>query len=125
MKLPVIFLCRGSSICSGDYHPDAVLRQEQRNKANKVAYYSELHEYHTKYASYIVIYDIFFFLFLPLLFLVIFFFVWQNDTQSAIVEGKMDDKHESRKFYAKNTKVNYSFETLNTLNFIFHLLMSV
>ncbi|KAJ0692709.1 putative nuclear factor related to kappa-B-binding protein [Helianthus annuus] len=38
----------GASICSGDYHPDAILRQEQRNKANKVAYYSELQEYHTK-----------------------------------------------------------------------------
>ncbi|KAI7730694.1 hypothetical protein M8C21_032303 [Ambrosia artemisiifolia] len=38
----------GASICSGDYHPDAILRQEQRNKASKVAYYSELQEYHTK-----------------------------------------------------------------------------
>ncbi|XP_076895930.1 uncharacterized protein LOC143548722 [Bidens hawaiensis] len=38
----------GASICSGDYHPDVILRQEQHNKANKVAYYSELHEYHTK-----------------------------------------------------------------------------
>ncbi|KAJ0667583.1 putative nuclear factor related to kappa-B-binding protein [Helianthus annuus] len=38
----------GASICSGDYHPDAVLRQEQCNKANKLAYYSELNEYHTK-----------------------------------------------------------------------------
>ncbi|KAI3825242.1 hypothetical protein L1987_06723 [Smallanthus sonchifolius] len=38
----------GASICSGDYHPDAILHQEQCNKANKVAYYSELHEYHTK-----------------------------------------------------------------------------
>lgn len=38
----------GASVCSGDYHPDAVIRQEQCNKANKVAYYSELQEYHTK-----------------------------------------------------------------------------
>ncbi|KAK9064693.1 hypothetical protein SSX86_016075 [Deinandra increscens subsp. villosa] len=38
----------GASVCSGDYHPDVVLRQEQRNKAKRVAYYSELHEYHTK-----------------------------------------------------------------------------
>lgn len=38
----------GASICSGDCHPDAVLRQEQCNKANKTAYYSELHKYHTK-----------------------------------------------------------------------------
>lgn len=38
----------GASLCSGDCHPDAVLRQEQCNKANKIAYYSELNEYHTK-----------------------------------------------------------------------------
>ncbi|KAI3503653.1 hypothetical protein L1887_32100 [Cichorium endivia] len=38
----------GSSVCSGDYHPDAILNQEQCNKANKIAYYSELHKYHTK-----------------------------------------------------------------------------
>ncbi|KAI7754119.1 hypothetical protein M8C21_014863, partial [Ambrosia artemisiifolia] len=41
-------LVKGASVCSGDYHPDAVLRQEQCNKANKIAYYSELNEYHTK-----------------------------------------------------------------------------
>nr|XP_043605953.1 uncharacterized protein LOC122578128 isoform X2 [Erigeron canadensis] len=38
----------GASVCSGDCHPDAVRRQEQCNKANKIAYYSELHEHHTK-----------------------------------------------------------------------------
>ncbi|XP_024962726.1 uncharacterized protein LOC112502936 isoform X2 [Cynara cardunculus var. scolymus] len=38
----------GASICSGDCHPDAILRQEQCNKANKIAYYSELHKYHSK-----------------------------------------------------------------------------
>ncbi|KAL8229056.1 hypothetical protein R6Q57_013956 [Mikania cordata] len=38
----------GASVCSGEYHPDAILRQEQCYKANKVAYYSELREYHTK-----------------------------------------------------------------------------
>ncbi|KAJ9564230.1 hypothetical protein OSB04_000196 [Centaurea solstitialis] len=38
----------GASVCSGDCHPDAIIRQEQRNKANKTAYYSELHNYHTK-----------------------------------------------------------------------------
>ncbi|PWA98201.1 hypothetical protein CTI12_AA000160 [Artemisia annua] len=38
----------GTSVCSGDCHPDAVLRQEQCNKANKIAYYKELQEYHSK-----------------------------------------------------------------------------
>ncbi|KAL4567940.1 hypothetical protein LXL04_023536 [Taraxacum kok-saghyz] len=42
------FMKWGSSVCSGDCHPDAILRQEQCNKANKIAYYSELHKYHTK-----------------------------------------------------------------------------
>ncbi|XP_052623145.1 uncharacterized protein LOC111920398 isoform X2 [Lactuca sativa] len=34
---------RGSSVCSGDCPPDAILRHEECNKANKIAYYSELH----------------------------------------------------------------------------------
>lgn len=38
----------GASVCSGDCHPDAVLRQEQCNKAYRTAYYSELQNYHTK-----------------------------------------------------------------------------
>ncbi|CAI9277261.1 unnamed protein product [Lactuca saligna] len=42
------FMKWGSSVCSGDCHPDAILSQEQCNKANKIAYYSELHKYHTK-----------------------------------------------------------------------------
>ncbi|XP_052623146.1 uncharacterized protein LOC111920398 isoform X3 [Lactuca sativa] len=35
---------RGSSVCSGDCPPDAILRHEECNKANKIAYYSELHK---------------------------------------------------------------------------------
>ncbi|XP_071702464.1 uncharacterized protein [Rutidosis leptorrhynchoides] len=38
----------GASVCSGGCHPDAVLRQEERNKANKISFYSELNNYHTK-----------------------------------------------------------------------------
>ncbi|CAI9281208.1 unnamed protein product [Lactuca saligna] len=33
----------GSSICLGDCPPDAILPHEECNKANKIAYYSELH----------------------------------------------------------------------------------
>ncbi|CAH1414479.1 unnamed protein product [Lactuca virosa] len=33
---------RGSSVCSDDCHPDAILCHEQCNKANKIAYYSDL-----------------------------------------------------------------------------------
>ncbi|GAB2229833.1 hypothetical protein Drorol1_Dr00014089 [Drosera rotundifolia] len=40
------FLKWGSSLCSGDLHPDAVLHQEQSIRANKKAYYSELQMYH-------------------------------------------------------------------------------
>ncbi|KAL9248909.1 Nuclear factor related to kappa-B-binding protein-like protein [Drosera capensis] len=41
-----INLRRGSSLCSGDLHPDAVLHQEQSIRANKKAYYYELQKYH-------------------------------------------------------------------------------
>ncbi|CAI9292526.1 unnamed protein product [Lactuca saligna] len=34
----------GSSICLGDCPPDAILPHEECNKANKIAYYSELHK---------------------------------------------------------------------------------
>lgn len=57
IKLSVICLCRGTSVCSGDCHPDAVLRQEQCNKANKIAYYKELQDYHTKYV--VILYPVF------------------------------------------------------------------
>ncbi|GAB4848621.1 hypothetical protein Ancab_003327 [Ancistrocladus abbreviatus] len=36
----------GTSLCSGDLHPDAVLRHERSFRANKKAYYSELQKYH-------------------------------------------------------------------------------
>ncbi|KAK1361279.1 putative nuclear factor related to kappa-B-binding protein [Heracleum sosnowskyi] len=35
-----------ASLCSGDLHPDAVLKKERLLKANKKAYYSELQNYH-------------------------------------------------------------------------------
>ncbi|KAL2922036.1 Nuclear factor related to kappa-B-binding protein [Bienertia sinuspersici] len=40
------FLKWGSSLCSGDLHPDAILQHEKFFKANKKAYYSELQQYH-------------------------------------------------------------------------------
>ncbi|XP_027770097.1 uncharacterized protein LOC107011077 isoform X4 [Solanum pennellii] len=40
------FLKWGQMICSGSFHPDNVMRQEQLFKANKKAYYMELQNYH-------------------------------------------------------------------------------
>ncbi|OMO85553.1 Nuclear factor related to kappa-B-binding protein [Corchorus capsularis] len=40
------FLKWGASLCSGHLHPDAVIQEEQRLKAEKKAYYSELQNYH-------------------------------------------------------------------------------
>nr|XP_019068117.1 uncharacterized protein LOC101257819 isoform X6 [Solanum lycopersicum] len=40
------FLKWGQMICSGSFHPDNVMRQEQHFKANKKAYYMELQNYH-------------------------------------------------------------------------------
>ncbi|XP_074307304.1 uncharacterized protein LOC141642410 [Silene latifolia] len=40
------FLKWSSSLCLGNFHPDAVVRYEKSFKANKKAYYSELQQYH-------------------------------------------------------------------------------
>ncbi|XP_060194918.1 uncharacterized protein LOC132624107 isoform X2 [Lycium barbarum] len=40
------FVKWGQMICSGSFHPDNVMRQEQLFKANKKAYYMELQNYH-------------------------------------------------------------------------------
>ncbi|XP_006338745.1 uncharacterized protein [Solanum tuberosum] len=40
------FLKWGQMVCSGSFHPDNVMRQEQRFKSNKKAYYMELQNYH-------------------------------------------------------------------------------
>ncbi|KAL3379047.1 hypothetical protein AABB24_004791 [Solanum stoloniferum] len=40
------FLKWGQMICSGSFHPDNVMRQEQLFKSNKKAYYMELQNYH-------------------------------------------------------------------------------
>ncbi|KAH9611334.1 hypothetical protein KSS87_005572 [Heliosperma pusillum] len=40
------FLKWSSSLCLGNLHPDAVVRNEKSFKANKKAYYSELQQYH-------------------------------------------------------------------------------
>ncbi|WMV17707.1 hypothetical protein MTR67_011092 [Solanum verrucosum] len=41
-----LLLSRGQMICSGSFHPDNVMRQEQLFKSNKKAYYMELQNYH-------------------------------------------------------------------------------
>ncbi|XP_039011833.1 uncharacterized protein LOC120140901 isoform X2 [Hibiscus syriacus] len=40
------FLQWGISLCSGHLHPDTIIQEEQRLKAEKKAYYSELQDYH-------------------------------------------------------------------------------
>lgn len=42
-------------ICSGSFHPDNVMRQEQHFKANKKAYYMELQNYHDKYGVFSIV----------------------------------------------------------------------
>lgn len=100
VSLSVVFLCRGASVCSGGCHPDAILRQEQCKKANKLAYYSELHQYHTKYVSLYpsscnIVFPYDFYVFILLI--AISFVVWQNDRDPAIVEGNMGQLRISRK----------------------------
>lgn len=41
--------CRGASLCSGNFHPDAVLHKERSLKADKKAYFLELQKYHNEY----------------------------------------------------------------------------
>ncbi|KAJ6338866.1 hypothetical protein OIU76_008347 [Salix suchowensis] len=43
----------GSSLCSGNLHPDAVLCQEQSLKADKKTYYSKLQDYHNDMITYL------------------------------------------------------------------------
>lgn len=40
------FLKWGTSLCSGNFHPDAILRKEVSFKTNKNSYYQELMKYH-------------------------------------------------------------------------------
>ncbi|KDP41864.1 hypothetical protein JCGZ_26882 [Jatropha curcas] len=47
------FLKWGSSLCSGNLHPDAVVRQEECIKADKKAYYSEIQNYHNDMIKYL------------------------------------------------------------------------
>ncbi|XVF16097.1 hypothetical protein REPUB_Repub10bG0002000 [Reevesia pubescens] len=47
------FLKWGTSLCSGHLHPDAVIQEEQRLKAEKKAYYSELQDYHNDIIDYL------------------------------------------------------------------------
>ncbi|KAK8566069.1 hypothetical protein V6N12_059609 [Hibiscus sabdariffa] len=47
------FLKWGTSLCSGHLHPDTVIQEEQRLKAEKKVYYSELQEYHNDMIEYL------------------------------------------------------------------------
>ncbi|KAL4292003.1 hypothetical protein GQ457_14G005110 [Hibiscus cannabinus] len=47
------FLKWGSLVCSGHLHPDAVIQEELRLKAEKKAYYSELQDYHNDIIDYL------------------------------------------------------------------------
>lgn len=49
VKLSGMYPCRGATLCSGNFHPDAVLHRELSFKANKKAYYSEFQKYHNEY----------------------------------------------------------------------------
>ncbi|XP_022739582.1 uncharacterized protein LOC111291810 isoform X2 [Durio zibethinus] len=47
------FLKWGTSLCLGHLHPDAVIQEEQRSKAEKKAYYLELQDYHNDIIDYL------------------------------------------------------------------------
>lgn len=51
LDLTGIFAYRGASLCSGHLHPDKVIQEERRLKAEKKAYYSELQDYHNEYVK--------------------------------------------------------------------------
>lgn len=42
-------LLRGTSLCSGELHPDNVLHKEQSLKASKKAYHVHIRKYHNEY----------------------------------------------------------------------------
>lgn len=46
----LVYIYRSSSLCSGDLHPDNVLRVERQCRDDKVSYYRELNKYHHEYA---------------------------------------------------------------------------
>ncbi|KAB2610056.1 hypothetical protein D8674_018088 [Pyrus ussuriensis x Pyrus communis] len=47
------FLKWGASLCSGDFHPDAILRREQCLKKDKKTFYNELQMYHNDMIAYL------------------------------------------------------------------------
>ncbi|XP_024045923.1 uncharacterized protein LOC18051934 isoform X2 [Citrus clementina] len=47
------FLKWGASLCSGNFHPDAVLHKERSLKADKKAYFLELQKYHNDILEYL------------------------------------------------------------------------
>ena len=51
MILTELYAFRGASLCSGDFHPDAILRREQCLKNDKKTFYNELQMYHNEYVK--------------------------------------------------------------------------
>lgn len=47
----MLHLCRSSSLCAGNLHPDNVLHLEKQFKLNKRAYYHEINKYHSGYVQ--------------------------------------------------------------------------
>ncbi|XP_010524235.1 PREDICTED: uncharacterized protein LOC104802362 isoform X2 [Tarenaya hassleriana] len=47
------FLDWGTAVCSGEFHPDGILSQEERIRADKRQYYSELQKYHYQIIDYL------------------------------------------------------------------------
>ncbi|XP_010550232.1 PREDICTED: uncharacterized protein LOC104821139 isoform X2 [Tarenaya hassleriana] len=47
------FLDWGTAVCSGGFHPDGVLSKEERIRADKRRYYSELQKYHYEIIDYL------------------------------------------------------------------------
>ncbi|KAI9084027.1 hypothetical protein K1719_034023 [Acacia pycnantha] len=47
------FLKWGSSLCSGDLHPDMIVASEKHLKSDKKAYFAELHNYHHDMVGYL------------------------------------------------------------------------
>lgn len=42
------YICRGTSLCSGDLHPDKIVGRELHLKSEKSEYYTHIHNYHNE-----------------------------------------------------------------------------
>lgn len=97
-------ICRSASLCSGDLHPDTVLKKERLLKANKKAYYSELQNYHCEYGNW----SFSSFLLPSIVFnhFIIFFTFSQYDQGSTDSESKMVTSESWKCYWAKFLEVD-------------------